>query len=99
LDFGCEPLLSRLNPGEHRPLEPWLGSLSDTETVLVSLARAMVGGPRLLLLDGVLDQLPPSYRERVCRQLFRSDAPWTLIVTTHDPAIAAMCTQTFELVR
>jgi hypothetical protein len=43
------------------------------------IARAMLARPRLLLLDGVLDQIDDlQIRGPLVKTLFASDAPWTL---------------------
>jgi ABC-type bacteriocin/lantibiotic exporter with double-glycine peptidase domain len=97
--FGCDALLSRLGPGNHRALNPALAPLSATELLLVGFARAMAGRPRLLLVDGMLERLPRSYRDRVGQRLFATDAPWSLVIATHDEGWAERCTSTIELVR
>jgi putative ABC transport system ATP-binding protein len=62
------------------------------------LARALVSKPRLLLIDGTLDLLPPRMRQRVWERISNVGQPWTLILTTHDPKIIEDCSKVLELV-
>lgn len=65
--------------------------LSHTQMARLSLARAIATKPRLLLIDGVLDSLPPKMRYAIWDRLRDSKQPWTLIVVTHDPVIIEQC--------
>lgn len=47
------------------------------------LARAIVGRPRLLVVDDLLDDLDAEARQRTIEALFSRDYPWTLILLTH----------------
>lgn len=57
----------------------------------VELARALAGKPRLLLIDDVFDVLDPVVKRDLLARLLRTDAPWTLVVVTHDPEVMAAC--------
>lgn len=57
----------------------------------VELARALAGKPRLLLIDDVFDVLDPVVKRDLLARLLRKDAPWTLVVVTHDPEVMAAC--------
>lgn len=57
--------------------------LGPTEVIRLTLARALARNPRLLIIDGALDALPPSMRDGITAQLM--DASFTLIVVTRDP--------------
>jgi len=63
------------------------------------LARALVVQPRLLLIDGTLDQLklPGPKLDALLDHLFAPDAPWTLLVVSEDPAVRARCARTIDL--
>ncbi|MFO0760979.1 MAG: ABC transporter ATP-binding protein [Byssovorax sp.] len=50
----------------------------------IGIARAIAGRPRLLVLDESLDGLDPEARRTIQAALFDRQAPWTLLVTTHD---------------
>jgi ABC-type bacteriocin/lantibiotic exporter with double-glycine peptidase domain len=65
--------------------------LSSGETIQILLARAMVGKPSLLLLDGVLDGLASPLREDLARLVTSHDQNWTLLLVTNHPGIAGLC--------
>lgn len=70
--------------GEGRPL-----SIAQAHRMV--LARAIVGSPRLILVDETLDDLDEASREIALEVLLRKDAPWTLILATHDGNLAKRC--------
>jgi ABC-type bacteriocin/lantibiotic exporter with double-glycine peptidase domain len=72
--------------------------LSPSQALRLMIARAILAGPRLLLLDGVLDQIEDlQIRGPLVTTLFAADAPWTLVVTTEREAIWRLCDRVFVL--
>ena len=71
--------------------------LSDSQARLVTLARAVVHRPRLLIIDGLLDPLPDDVLDRALDLVCDSDAPWTLIVTSSRRSVAARCRRRIDL--
>ncbi|HLN25895.1 MAG TPA: ABC transporter ATP-binding protein [Patescibacteria group bacterium] len=75
------------------------GQLSGGEQQRVALARAFAGSPRLLLADEPTGNLDQATGRAVIDLLFelhdRSDA--TLVLITHDPALAARCDRTVRV--
>ncbi|MDP2429569.1 MAG: ATP-binding cassette domain-containing protein [Methylobacter sp.] len=78
-------------------LTPGGSPLSATQALLLMLARAMVGKPSLLILDAVLDDMDEGSRNQIAPLLFAADAPWTLLVLTASPAVAALCERVVPL--
>lgn len=65
--------------------------LTAEQALRLTLARAMAGRPRLLLLDGVLDRIDQRLLPTLLDNLLAADAPWTLIITSHQPQVIARC--------
>jgi putative ABC transport system ATP-binding protein len=65
--------------------------LSSTEARLIMLARAIIGQPGLLIVDGILDQLDTNTRSRIAPVLFAENSPWTLLVLSSSSEVAALC--------
>ncbi len=71
--------------------------LSQSQLQRLAIARAIVGQPRLLLVDGMLEGLGYQSLERVLEVLTDPTAPWTLLVVSHRPEVAMRCTREFDL--
>jgi len=63
------------------------------------LARAVVGQPRLLILDEALDNMGSDLRETVLPAVLGPDARWTLLVVTHSDEVARLCDRVIRLDR
>jgi len=61
------------------------------------LARALVSRPQLLLIDGLLDSFPDDEAIALTRTLVAPHQPWTLVMHTVRPALAALGTHTVHL--
>ena len=84
---GLTSVVEGLPAGLDTPLAPTGAPLSLTQVMRLMLARAIVGRPRLLVVDQTLDALSPNTRGLVLEQLLAPDAPWTLLVFTQDPFV------------
>ena len=65
--------------------------LSSSQAIRLMLARAIATRPRLLLIDGALDRLPPKMRQRIWERLSDRRQPWTIILSTFDMEIIGQC--------
>lgn len=83
--------LMRLPDGLRTRLSGGHTLLSPGQAQRLMLARALVGRPRLLVLDEALDSLDSDARARVVDRLLDPGAPWTLLLATHLPELAARC--------
>jgi len=68
-------------------------SLGTSATEKLLLARAIVGRPRLLLLDALLPSAALSERIRVLRRLLTTELPWTVILATTEPVFIELLTR------
>jgi putative ABC transport system ATP-binding protein len=71
--------------------------LGEDQRPRLMIARAIVGTPRLVLIDWLLDRLPHAIRYRIWDRLRSPEKPWTLIVTTHDSKIIEQADKDFRL--
>ena len=73
--------------------------LSGGQQQRVAIARALVGDPRLLLADEPTGNLDSATGAEVLDLLFalHRDRDLTLVLATHDPAVAARCDRVIEL--
>jgi putative ABC transport system ATP-binding protein len=62
------------------------------------LARAIVGGPSLIVVDELLDGFDEGPRADAVQTLFSRTAPWTLVVITHRADLMWRCDQVWRVV-
>ncbi|HVK14557.1 MAG TPA: ABC transporter ATP-binding protein [Gemmataceae bacterium] len=94
---GLTETVHGLPDGLDTPLTPDGSHLSDSQAVRLTLARALAGRPRLLILDGTLDALDLRDCPRLVDRLFDRAAPWTLLVASADPDVIARCDRAVEV--
>lgn len=70
--------------------------LSRSQAARLMLARAIVGHPRVLLIDGVLDMLSDERADRLLASL-REEGTWTLVLATARKRLAEQCDHTIVL--
>jgi ABC-type bacteriocin/lantibiotic exporter with double-glycine peptidase domain len=87
----------RLPGGLETPLQFGGRPLSSSQRTRLVLARAVVGEPRLLLVDENLENLEPETLEQLTEFLFDPAHPWSLLVATHDADIVARCDARVEM--
>ena len=71
--------------------------LTENQLRRLMLARAVVGRPGLLLIDGVLDTLPDEEAEELMGTLCDPRQPWTLLIVTSRASLHQQCTRVVEL--
>ena len=67
--------------------------LTYSQTVRLTLARALASVPHILLIDGILDLLDRDERIILWGQLQRSADISTIVIATHDQRIADSCSR------
>ena len=73
------------------------GSLSVSNAKKLLLAQALVGQPRLLVLEDIVQYLEGEDRIGVVEMLCDRTRPWTLLVVTPDPLFLAACDRVIVL--
>lgn len=84
---GLDGLVRTLPGGLESGLGPWDRRLSDLEIRRVVLARALAGAPGVLLLDDLVDRLPPEERVERVRALSAWSGGTSVVVVSDDPAV------------
>jgi putative ABC transport system ATP-binding protein len=65
--------------------------LSGSQAARLMIARALATRPRLLVIDGTLDRLPPKMRIKIWDNISQRKNSWTIIIATYDPKIIDQC--------
>lgn len=70
--------------------------LSSNAIARLSIARALAGKPRLLMINGLLDTLDMRHCPQLLESLFDRSASWTLVVVTARDDIKQRCDRAVE---
>ncbi len=94
---GAADEVQALPLGLRTPLVSEGRGLPQMLRIRLLLARAMVGRPRLLLLDETLATAEPAARHALIHTLTARDVPWTLVIVSHDPEVFRACDRVLVL--
>jgi ABC-type bacteriocin/lantibiotic exporter with double-glycine peptidase domain len=70
-------------------------NISPSQTIQILLARALIGRPKLVILDGGLHEISSPQRETLLRRICGPECPWTVVVVTTDHNIQSFVQKTF----
>jgi len=93
---GLADDVARLPQGVATPIASDGRPLSTNAVTRLSIARALAGKPRLLLINGVLDALDLYDCPQLIDSLFDRSAPWSLVVVTMRDDIKQRCDRMVE---
>jgi putative ABC transport system ATP-binding protein len=93
---GLADRVARLPQGVATPLASDGMPLSSNEISRLSIARALAGRPRLLLIDGLLDGLDIHGCPELVESILDRAAPWTLVIVTSRDDIKNQCDRAME---
>ncbi|WP_244934603.1 ABC transporter transmembrane domain-containing protein [Leptospira vanthielii] len=96
-ELGIWETIQSLPNGIHTPLLTFGHPFDNIQTTILSLARAIVGKPKLLLIDGNLDQLPPHLLSASLKVLLQKNKNWTLLVVSKSPNVLSQMDQVLRL--
>ncbi|MFM9058248.1 MAG: ATP-binding cassette domain-containing protein [Planctomycetaceae bacterium] len=93
---GLADEVARLPQGVGTPLGSDGRPLSANAIARLSIARALAGKPRLLLINGLLDSLDTRGCPELIESLFDPAASWSLVIVTARDDIRGRCDKTVE---
>jgi len=97
-DVGLLDELLAMPDGLDTELHPHGRPLSYGQSCRLMIARAIAGRPRLVIVDGTLDQIDRRDAERpMLDVLFAPDAPWTLVCVTDRRDLLSRCSRVVVL--
>ncbi len=73
------------------------GRLSGGQRQRIALARALVGRPKLLILDEVTSALDPETEASICRNALSLAGEFTIIAITHRPAWSRIADRLYKI--
>jgi len=71
--------------------------LAHGAAMKLTLARAIAGKPRLILIDDTLADLDQASRSQAMKALLSRDAPWTVVMSAGDVESDPRCDRTIQL--
>ena len=96
--LGVLDELLELPDGLRTQISPTGAPLSRATALILMLARAAIGLPRAIVIDGLLDELDEASLSGALAILCDPGAPWTLVVFTNREAVWAAMDRVVELV-
>ena len=95
--LGLIEAINALPSGLDTLLLPSGAPLTNMQSRMLMVARAILMEPRLIVVDGLLDGLHGDELDTVCKALEASVDGWSLIVVTALPSIAKRFNDIYEL--
>ncbi|TGK50529.1 ABC transporter ATP-binding protein [Leptospira kanakyensis] len=96
-ELGIWETIQSLPNGIHTPLLTFGHPFDTIQTTVISIARAILGKPKLLLIDGNLDLLPPHLLTACLKVLLQKNRNWTLLVVSKSPNLLSQMDQILRL--
>ena len=97
---GVWPIVQALPLGLNTAIATGGWPLSEGQKQALMMARAIIGEPRLLIIDEALDAIQDSQeRELLTEILFAKDAPWTSLLVTSREDLMNRCDRVLTLSR
>ena len=94
---GLWNIIHQLPHGINEVLETGGYPMSKDQVARLMLARGIAARPRMIVIDGLLDALPPTERVEVLKAMRKVCSPCTFVVATNDLGVATACDRRFEV--
>ena len=96
-EFLLEEVIQNLPMGYQTTLDSSMLPFSDGQLARLSLLRAMVHSPDVLLVDEVLDDLDKQKKQILVTKIFELMVGKTVFIVTHDDSISKQCDLILDL--
>lgn len=96
-NVGLSEFIKEQEHGLQTILHPEGRQMSYTTSKKIILARAIVGKPKVLILEDPLDQFSAKETTKIIKFLTDKDNPWALIVVSKNNEWKTACNQVIEL--
>jgi ATP-binding cassette, subfamily C, bacterial len=96
-DAGAWDFISTLPQGVNSKIGERGAKLSGGQRQRISIARALAGSPKLLILDEVTTSLDPETEAAICETLRQLHGKVTIIAISHQPAMAAVADKVYSI--
>ena len=94
---GAAEFIAALPKGVHTNIGTMGAKLSGGQRQRLSLARALVNKPKLLLLDEVTSALDEATEAEICANIQELEGQLTIIAITHRPAWTKVATKIYAV--
>lgn len=94
-DASLSDVVSKLSNGLRTHLQSGGFPLSASQQTRLMFARAFVGSPSLIVIDGALDVLGDDAREELWQTISDPSRNWTVVINTSSSEIADRCDEKF----
>ena len=94
---GAQDFVKALPEGLHSDIGTMGGKLSGGQRQRLSLARALVHKPKLLLLDEVTSALDEQTESEICENIKALSGGLTILAITHRPAWTQIASKTYRI--
>lgn len=95
--LGLWKVIQSLPNGIHTQLLTFGHPFDNVQSTILALTRALIGNPKLVLIDGVLDQLPPPMLTSCLKLLLQKNREWTVFIVSKSPAVLGQMDQILRL--
>jgi len=81
---GLQQKIDQFPDGLQTMVEYGGKNFSSSQTIQILLARSLITKPKLVILDGVLHEIPSPQQETILREISAVECSWTGIIVTMD---------------
>lgn len=96
-ELGFWETIQGLPNGIHTHLLTFGYPFDSIQANMITIARALLGNPRLLLIDGNLDMLPAERLQSCLKLILKKPRKWTVLIVTKSQTVLSKMDQVLKL--